>query len=255
MPMTEHLSDKNLVQLAKQQYETSQKSTIPTVLVSLPSKGLVYPASSPLRSGTIEMRYMTAYDEDILTNSSYIRAGVAIDNLLRALIVTNVSIDDLVIGDKDAMIIAARLHGYGPDYAVVITEPNTNNKLERVLNLQDLQFKPFELQSNENGEFTFKDSGIDIKFKFLCKREIESLSVEHALSDFLRVSIKEINGTRQQSDIDNFVRYQMTPGQSKKLRTYISNNMPGIKLDAEFQGDNGGTFTAGFQIGPDFFWF
>ena len=72
MPVTERFSDKNLIELAKQQYENKQRSTIPSIAVTLPSKGLVYPESSPLRKGTVEMRYMTAYDEDILTNTTYI---------------------------------------------------------------------------------------------------------------------------------------------------------------------------------------
>ena len=88
----------------------------PTEQVELPSKGLVYPKDNPLSSGTVEMRYMTAKEEDILTNQNYIKDGTVIDRLLKALIVTKINYDDLVVGDKNAIMIAARILGYGKDY-------------------------------------------------------------------------------------------------------------------------------------------
>lgn len=255
MPMTEHLSDKNLVNIAKQKYENQQRSTVPSVVVPLPSGGLVYAKSNLLRAGSVEMRYMTAYDEDILTNSSYIRQGTVLDRLLKALLITEININDLVIADKDALIIAARIHGYGAEYRVTVTDPNTNKTLERVLNLADLEKKPFTLQPDSNGEFDYDLNETSIKFKFLSRNELNSISDDHALSDFLKLSIKQIGESRDQVVIDNYVKYQMKPIQSKQLRTYISNNMPGLKLEAEFQGEDGGTFNAGFQIGSDLFWF
>jgi len=89
---------------------------IPTETVSLPSKGLLYPESSPLSKGEIEMKYMTAKEEDILTNANYLRNGTVIDKLLKALIITPINYDELVIGDKNAILIAARVLGYGKDY-------------------------------------------------------------------------------------------------------------------------------------------
>ncbi len=98
MPVTDRLSDKNLIELAKQQYENKQRSTVPSVLVPLPSKGQVYPESSALRKGHVEMRYMTAYDEDILTNSTYIKQGVVLDKLVKSLVLDPIDIDDLIVG-------------------------------------------------------------------------------------------------------------------------------------------------------------
>ena len=88
----------------------------PTEEVTLPSKGLLYPEDSPLRSGKIEMKYMTAREEDILTNQNYIEDGTVIDKLLQSLIVTPVKYNDLLVGDKNAILIAARILGYGKDY-------------------------------------------------------------------------------------------------------------------------------------------
>ena len=89
---------------------------MPTETIELPSKGLLYPESNPLSSGTIEMKYMTAKEEDILTNQSYIKQGIVIDKLVQSLIVSDVNYDDLLIGDKDAILVAARILGYGKDY-------------------------------------------------------------------------------------------------------------------------------------------
>ena len=89
---------------------------IPTEMVELPSKGLLYPEGHPLAEGKIEMKYMTAREEDILTNQNYIRQGIVIDKLLQSLIMTKFDYNDLLIGDKDAIMMAARILGYGKDY-------------------------------------------------------------------------------------------------------------------------------------------
>ena len=94
-----------------------QEFNIPTETVELPSKGLIYPKDNPLSSGQIEMKYMTAKEEDILANQNYIANGTVIDRLLKSLIVSKVNYNDLCIGDKNAIMIAARILGYGPKYS------------------------------------------------------------------------------------------------------------------------------------------
>ena len=93
-----------------------QKPQFPSEIVTLPSKGLLYPQDSPLRKGTIEMKYMTAREEDILTNQNYISKGIVIDKLLQSLIVTPINYDELLVGDKNAILVASRILGYGSDY-------------------------------------------------------------------------------------------------------------------------------------------
>ena len=88
----------------------------PTEEVELPSKGLVYPKDNPLSSGKIEMKYMTAKEEDILTNQNYIKQGVVVEKLLKSLIISKINYDDLIVGDKNAVLISARILGYGKDY-------------------------------------------------------------------------------------------------------------------------------------------
>src|SRR6056300_83601 len=95
---------------------TESKFKFPTEVVELPSTGLIYPKDNPLSSGKLEMKYMTAKEEDILTNQNYLAKGIVLDKLLESLIVSKINYNDLITGDKNALLIAARVLGYGKDY-------------------------------------------------------------------------------------------------------------------------------------------
>ena len=247
--MTNRVSNQNIVELAKKQYESQQRNKLPTVIVNLPSCGKIYPAEHPLRNGQIEMRYMTAYDEDILTNSSYIREGVVFDKLLESIITTPVKISDIVTVDKDALIINARILAYGSEYPVQITD--TKNKiLDRSVNLSKLQNKPFDLESDDNGEFNYEYSDVKLKFTYINKN-ISDLKI----SEFLTETIQEINGNRDKESIQNFIQFEFLAKDAKQFRTYISENLPGLDMSYEFEGDDGSTFRSTFPVGSDLFWF
>jgi hypothetical protein len=109
----------------------------PTEEVELPSKGLLYPENNPLRSGKVEIKYMTAKEEDILSNASFIQKGIVLDKLLESVIVSKININDLIIGDKNALLIATRILGYGKEYKVQIMEK------KKILTNQ-LENKPFD---------------------------------------------------------------------------------------------------------------
>ena len=121
---------------------------IPTETVTLPSKGLLYPETSPLSKGEIEMRYMTAAHEDILTNSNYIRQGTVIDKLLKALIVTDIDYNELLIGDKNAILVAARILGYGKDYNITVGGKDYNVDLTEIKD-KKIDFSLFKKGANE----------------------------------------------------------------------------------------------------------
>ena len=98
----------------------------PSEVIDLPSEGKLYPKGHPLKDGKIEIKYMTAKEEDILTSQNLIKKGVVIDRLLDSLILTNgVKTDDMVLGDKNAVMVAARILAYGPEYECQVTNPNT----------------------------------------------------------------------------------------------------------------------------------
>jgi len=244
--------DPNIIELAKQRYETKKRSTLPSIIISLASSGKIYPESSPLRSGQIEMRYMTAYDEDILTNTSYIKNGVVFDKLLESIIVTEgVNVQEISTFDKNGLIMYARVLSYGADYPVQIKDPETGNMLERSIDLRSVGFKSFDLQSDANGEFDYNINGNKIKFSYNIKLDMLNSSV----TEMLATIIKQVNETRATSDIENFIRYELLAKDSREFRSYYLENVPGIDLTFEFEGENGGTFKFGFQLGSDLFWF
>ena len=244
--------DPNIVELAKQRYEAKQQSKLPSVIVSLPSAGKIYPESSPLRSGQIEMRYMTAYDEDILTNTSYIKNGVVFDKLLESIIVTpEIDPRKLPTYDKNVLIIYARILSYGSEYPVQVKDPETGNMLNRVVDLKSIGFKPFNLVQDENGEFNYDVNGISIKFSYNTTIDVFESSITQLLSDI----IKQVGNSRTKSDIEHFIRYEFLAKDSRDFRLFFLENAPGLDLNYEFEGENGGTFTAGFQLGADLFWF
>ena len=124
---------------------------LPTETVDLPSKGILYSEDNPLSSGKIEMKYMTAKEEDILTNQSYIQNGTVIDKLLQSLIVSKINYSDLLIGDKNALLVASRILGYGKDYTF------THNGRQETIDLTTLEDKVLDesLYSKGLNEFSF----------------------------------------------------------------------------------------------------
>ena len=89
----------------------------PTEVIDLPSEGKVYPTDNPLSSGKVTLKYMTAKEEDILSSQNLIKKGVVLDKLFESIVVDDIKIDDITIGDKNAIILATRVLGYGPELA------------------------------------------------------------------------------------------------------------------------------------------
>lgn len=250
--MTDRVTNQDLIQIAKRQYEQEKRNNIPSEIITLLSRGMVYPKDHPLRSGTIEMRYMTAYDEDILTNPSYFEQGVVLDKLLEALIVTPIDYSTVSRLDKNGLIIAARILSYGKEYDVIVQDPKTGNELKRVVDLSKLESGKFNLQSDDNGEFEYiLPDNTKMKFKFLSTGDDTNLKT----SEFLERSIMQVNDSRNPAEIQEFIRYKFFAKDSKKFRDFIANNMPDLLMRYEFEGEDGGTFISGFPIRSDFFWF
>ena len=150
----------------------------PTEEIELPSKGLVYPEDNSLSSGKVEIKYMTAKEEDILTNQAYIQKGIVLDKLLESVVVSKINIDDLVIGDKNALLIATRILGYGGNYEVNISGNN------EVIDLTGLENKSLDESSFMKGvnEFTFTlpSNNTVITYKLLTGKDEKSIERELA---------------------------------------------------------------------------
>ena len=213
---------------------------MPTEVIDLPSKGLLYPESNPLSSGKIEMKYMTAKEEDILTNQAYLQAGVVIDKLLQSLIVTKIDYNDLLIGDKNAVMVAARILGYGSDYVF-----NYNGQTHTV-DLSTFDSKPFDESVIKKGLNSFKyvlpATGVEVTFKLLTHgdeqlitKEIEGYKkinkeANPELTTRLKTLITAVNGQTDRKVIYDFVDNHFLAKDSRAFREYVRSIQPDVDL-------------------------
>ena len=238
-------------------------SKFPSEIVELPSKGLLYSEDSPLSSGKIEMKYMTAKEEDILTNQNYIEKGVVIDKLLQALIINkDIQYNDLLIGDKNALLIAARVLGYGKDY-----EFNYGDTKE-VIDLTKLKEKEFDIKSFKAGKnefkFTLPTTGVELTYKLLThgdeskiSREITGLKkinkdASPDLSTRLKYMITAVDGNGDTKTIREFVDNQFLARDSREFRKHIEKISPDV--DMKFYPENGPEEGVTIPIGVTFLW-
>ena len=142
---------------------------LPTETIELPSKGLIYPKDNPLSSGKIEMKYMTAKEEDILSNQSYIEKGIVIDKLLQSLIISDINYNDLIIGDKNAIMVAARILGYGKNYEFMYEGEKVTLDLTTLDN-KEINEENFP-QGQNNFSFRLPATDTDITFKILTHKD------------------------------------------------------------------------------------
>mgnify|MGYP003113861970 FL=1 len=235
-------------------------------VIDLPSLGKVYPKSSPISNGKIEIKYMTAREEDILTSQNLIKKGLVIDKLLDSLIITEgVKCDDLVLGDKNAVMVAARVLAYGPEYECEIENPNTGKTFSHVFNLADCPFKKLPDDINDNKfEMELPVSKAKVGFKLITGKEeklIEAelkgikktgVQVSPELTTRLKHTITSVNGDGDRGVINQFVQ-NMLSRDSLELRKYINNISPDIELvqEIELEGD---TVKVDIPMTVNFFW-
>ncbi len=237
------------------------ENRFPTETVELPSKGLLYPSTNPLSSGQVEMYYMSASSEDILTNQSYIQKGTVLDKLLESLIVNkDIKVKDIIVGDKNALLIAARILGYGKNYTFIYKGE------EQTIDLSVLDNKEFDESLITKGinsfNFTLPNSGTEITFKILTgedesniDRELEGLkkinkNLVPELTTRLKYIITSVNGSNEKKDIREFVDKYLLASDSRELRNYIKKIQPDV--DMKITLDSGEEAT--LPIALNFFW-
>ena len=242
---------------------------LPTEKVMLPSKGLLYSKESPLSKGEIEMKYMTAKEEDILTNTNFIRQGTVIDKLLQSLIVTPINYDDLLIGDKNAILIAARILGYGAEYPFKYINER-GQEIEAVVDLSTLDEKELDESLINNGVnefmFTTPKTGTVLTFKLLThgdekkiEAEIKGLRKVNPNSSFdvttrLKYMITSVNGDRDQKTIRDFIDNYLLAPDARALRDYYAKVQPDIKLKYTPEDENYTGEGIDVPISINFFW-
>jgi len=235
-------------------------------VIDLPSEGKLYPKESPLSSGKIELKYMTAKEEDILTSQNLIKKGVVIDRVLDSLIVTeNVKVNDLVLGDKNAVMVAARVLAYGPEYTCDVTDPTTGNKTEYTFNLADCPFRKLSDDIKDNKfEIELPVSKTKITFKVLngneelkiteelkASKKIGSV-VSPELTTRLRHVVTSVNGDDSVAKINEFVN-NMLARDSLFLRQQIQKVSPDIELEQEIEL-GGESVKVAIPMTVNFFW-
>jgi len=256
--------------LGTQPTQTQKSFQFPTETISLPSKGLVYPESNPLSKGEITIKLMTAKEEDIITNQNLIRKGLHLDKLLESVVVEpGVNINDLVLGDKNAILITSRILAFGTDYDVIINDPGDNEPVNVTVDLSKIKIKEIDqsiLNRENEYEFILPKSKTPIKFKLLTHgdeiaiaRDIEAsektLKQSNEITTRYRRIITEVNGTRDMGYISNFVTNQLLAADSKALRKYVSEITPDLDLTFDYESlITGETEALRIPFGVDFFY-
>lgn len=247
---------------------TENKFKFPTEVVELPSKGLVYPKDNPLSSGKIEMKYMTAREEDILTNQNYISKGIVLDKLIESLIVSKINYNDLITGDKNALLIASRVLGYGKDYTFRGVNQQTGNIEDFTVDLTQLADKTLKSEDlKEEGvnefDFTLPNSKTPVTFKLLTHGDEKSIEREIAglkkikadssaeISTRLKYMITSVDGDREKKTIREFVDNYLLARDSRSLREEVRRVSPDVEL--KYYGD-GAEEGINIPVNISFFW-
>ena len=240
------------------------KFQIPTEQVDIPSKGKLYPSDHPLASGKVEMKYMTAKEEDILTNQNYIEKGVVIDKLLQSLIVSDFNYNDLLIGDKNAIMVAARILSYGKDYDIQY------NGKDITVDLTEIKDKELDFDSLEQGqrEFTFAlpKSGNEVTFKLLTHgddknidREVQGLKKINressaSLSTRMKYIITSVNGDRETATVRQFVDQGLLAQDARALREEYARVQPDVEFKVYHVDEDGVGEDIDVPVTINFFW-
>jgi len=229
----------------------------PTELIDIPSKGLYYPPEHPLHmKDSIEIRHMTAKDEDTLTSRSLLKKGVAVDKMLNDIITDkSIKVENLLIGDKNALIIASRISGYGAEYETKVTCPSCNvpnqhsfdlndHKMANPIPEEELQKLGINITSNKNFTLTLPVSKLSIEARFLNGMDERNIIQktqdnqknnlpENAMTQQIKYFVISVNGETDRRKINQFID-NMPAKDSKYLRNVYKNINPNVSMEQQF---------------------
>jgi hypothetical protein len=226
--------------------------TVPRDFVLIPTLGKLYPPSHPLHNQeNVEVRHLTAADEDILTSRSLLRSGKALDVLLQNCLVNkNIDIKDLVSGDKNSIMTFLRISGYGPEYEVNLECPNCEEEVQYTFDLGQLAVRTLDLTPSRPDRPYFNldlPSGTNIEFKFLTSEEENEISellevtkrktnspLERNITTRYARQIVSVNGDEDRELINDFARNMMV-NDSRFIRKFLSDNEPDVIMKQDFQ--------------------
>jgi len=245
---------------------------IPVETVPLPSRGIVYEVDSALHGQeTVDIRAMTAGEEDILTSKALIRKGTVISVLLKSCLINkNIDTSEMLVGDRNAIMTAIRVTGYGAEYGVETDCPQCGEKSKQSFNLADLAIKRLQIDPVAEGANLFEVklpmTKKKIRFKFMTGEDEQEMLViserrkksgqlnDSLITERFKRQITSIGDVTDKNKIGYFVR-NMPAGDSLFLRRYIDKNEPGIDMKAWMECVHCGEHTeVRLPMGAAFFW-
>ena len=245
---------------------------VPVEQVPLPSRGITYPAESPMHGKeSVSIRAMTAREEDILTSKALIKKGTVISELLRSCVVDNGFEPDVMLtGDRNALMVALRVTGYGVEYKVEVDCPACGTRSKQEFNLAELPLKRLSINPVVEGsnlfETTLPVTKKKIEFKFLTGKEEKEISqlqerrkkqgqkTDNLVTTRLTYSIASIDGITDRNKIQFFIR-NMPAKDSLFLRRFIDKHEPGIEMKSWMDCPNClESSEVKLPLGATFFW-
>jgi hypothetical protein len=243
----------------------------PTEVIGLPSEGKCYPSDNPLSSGQIEIKYMTAREEEILTSQNLIKKGVVLDKLFEAIIVDkNINPDDIVLGDKNAIMLATRVLGYGPEYSVEM-EDSSGEKQKITIDLSQVKTKDIDMSIlNPENRYTFVTpmGKNTIEFKLLTHgderlidNDVKALQkfnkggTSSELTTRYRYMIKSVDGKSDTKSIVDFINNKFLARDTRAFRDYVKSIQPDMNMEFEyFDAETQTSEVKPIPMGVGFFW-
>jgi hypothetical protein len=255
--------------IGAQQSQSLRDYPFPTEIISLPSKGLIYPEGNPLANGQITIKLMTAKEEDIITSPNLIKKGIQLDKMLESIVVEpGVNINDLSIGDKNAILVSTRLLAFGADYLINVIDKVTREESEVIIDLSQIKVKEIDeslLNRKNEYDYILPVSKTPIKFKILNHGDEQAINKDIEASEKFskqsneittryRKMIIEVDGNRDLGFISSFVSNRLLAGDSKGLRKYVKSITPDLDLTYEHTHSDGETEALRIPFGINFFY-
>jgi len=246
-------------------------------LVPLPSQGRPYPSDHPLHmKEVVEIRPMTAREEDILTSRALIKKGVVLTELLKSCLVDKrINPDSLLIGDRNAIMTSLRITGYGSDYKVEVTCPSCSAKSKQTFDLTQLPLKRLENDPVAEGANVFEttlpkrketDPELVVRYKYLTgkdetdinilqeRKKKQGFSADNLITTRYKYQVVSINGVSDRSKLSMFID-RMPAFQSRHLRKAIDANEPGVEMKSHMNCPSCFEESeVSLPLGASFFW-
>lgn len=244
---------------------------VPTEAIPLPSLGRVYPVESTLHSSEfIEITAMTAKEEDILTSRALIKKGTVITHLIKSCLVDKtIDVDEMISGDRNAIMTALRITGYGSEYVADVDCPACGERSKQEFKLSDLPVRNLNIEPVAEGvnlfEFSLPVTKKNVHFKFLTGKDEQEIMTlqerkkkqgmqDNLVTTRLQYSIVAVDGIKDKNKINTFIR-SMPARDSLALRKFIDDNEPGVEMKDWIECPHCDTHSeVRLPMGASFFW-